>query len=274
MSAGVTVRAGYHRFDMSFPPPPPSQPPPPPPRYGQSRGTNGLGIAGIVIACVAVPMIVVLVAVLFVVRGRHKDDETLPFREVGVTTTVRAGASTTRAAATYGTTECPPAGGTAASVRSFSAPFRQCIDVTKKYTAVVTTNKGELTIRLDPVQAPVTVNNFVSLARSRFYDTVPCHRIIPGFVVQCGDPTGVGTGGPGYKIPDELVGNPHKHDEGALSMAHAGANTGGSQFFIVLSERNTRHLNNVHTVFGKVTEGLDIVKQIVGNDVINKLRVE
>ena len=106
--------------------------------------------------------------------------------------------------------------------------------------------------------------------------------MIPDFVIQGGDPYSkggehakgpVGTGGPGYKIPDELVGNPHKHEDGALSMAHAGPNTGGSQFFIVLSERNTRHLNGVHTVFGKVTQGMDVVKQIQGNDVMNTVRV-
>jgi peptidyl-prolyl cis-trans isomerase B (cyclophilin B) len=101
-------------------------------------------------------------------------------------------------------------------------------------------------------------------------------------VIQGGDPYSkggehakgpVGTGGPGYKIPDELIGNPRKHDDGALSMAHAGANTGGSQFFIVLSEKNTRHLNGVHTVFGKVVEGMDVVKQIQANDVMNSVRV-
>jgi peptidyl-prolyl cis-trans isomerase B (cyclophilin B) len=107
--------------------------------------------------------------------------------------------------------------------------------------------------------------------------------VIEDFVVQGGDPYSkggehakgpVGSGGPGYTIPDELVGNPHKHVEGALSMAHAGPNTGGSQFFIVLSEASTRHLNGKHTVFGKVTSGMDVVKQIKQNDVINSLRVE
>ena len=207
------------------------------------------------IACVAVPMVVVLVAVLFVVRGRHKEEQTISFQEVGVTTTVRAGAPTTRAAATYGTTECPPAGGTAASVRSFNAPFRQCIDATKKYTAVVTTNKGELTIRLDPVQAPVTVNNFVSLARSRFYDTISCHRIIPTFVVQCGDPSGVGSGGPGYKFADELP-RAGQYKIGSVAMANSGPNTNGSQFFIITGTQGVSLPPN-YSLFGEVTAGAD-----------------
>jgi peptidyl-prolyl cis-trans isomerase B (cyclophilin B) len=111
---------------------------------------------------------------------------------------------------------------------------------------------------------------------------VKFHRVIPEFVVQGGDPLSrdlpegdrrIGTGGPGYKINCETQGNPHKHELGALSMAHAGKNTGGSQFFIVLSEGNTRHLNGVHTVFGKVTDGLDIVKTIKQNDSMSKVRV-
>jgi peptidyl-prolyl cis-trans isomerase B (cyclophilin B) len=149
--------------------------------------------------------------------------------------------------------------------------------------ATFETNRGTIVAELYDGEAPKTVANFEKLANSGFYDGVKFHRVIPDFVIQGGDPYSkggehakgpVGTGGPGYKIPDELDGNPHKHDEGALSMAHAGPNTGGSQFFIVLSERNTRHLNGVHTVFGKVTDGLDVVKQIKANDVMNSVRVE
>jgi peptidyl-prolyl cis-trans isomerase B (cyclophilin B) len=148
--------------------------------------------------------------------------------------------------------------------------------------ATFETNRGTIVAELYDAEAPKTVANFEKLANSGFYDGVKFHRVIPDFVVQGGDPLSrdlpagdrrIGTGGPGYKIPDELVGNPHKHEEGALSMAHAGPNTGGSQFFIVLSERNTRHLNGVHTVFGKVVEGLDVVKQIQPNDVMNSVRV-
>ncbi|MGZ8378411.1 MAG: peptidylprolyl isomerase [Gemmatirosa sp.] len=148
--------------------------------------------------------------------------------------------------------------------------------------ATFETNKGTIVAELYDADAPKTVANFEKLANDGFYDGVKFHRVIPEFVIQGGDPYTkggehakgpVGTGGPGYTIPDELVGNPHKHEEGSLSMAHAGPNTGGSQFFVVLSERNTRHLNGVHTVFGKVVEGLDVVKQIAQNDSMTSVRV-
>jgi peptidyl-prolyl cis-trans isomerase B (cyclophilin B) len=146
-------------------------------------------------------------------------------------------------------------------------------------TATFETNKGTLTAELYDKDAPETVKNFEKLANSGFYDGIKFHRVIPDFVVQGGDPytkTGegpVGTGGPGYKIKCETKGNPRTHEIGALSMAHAGKDTGGSQFFMVLSEQNTRHLNGVHTVFGKITEGLDVMKQIKQNDVMTKVRV-
>ena len=148
--------------------------------------------------------------------------------------------------------------------------------------ATFETNKGTIVAELYDKEAPKTVANFEKLANEHFYDGVKFHRVIPDFVIQGGDPLSrdlpqgnprIGTGGPGYTIPDELKGNPHKHEEGALSMAHAGPNTGGSQFFIVLSTPNTRHLNGVHTVFGKVVEGLDVVRQIKGNDVMTTVRV-
>lgn len=148
--------------------------------------------------------------------------------------------------------------------------------------ATIETNRGTMTAELYDKEAPNTVANFEKLANDGFYDGVKFHRVIPEFVVQGGDPLSrdlpegdrrIGTGGPGYKIDCETQGNPHKHELGALSMAHAGKNTGGSQFFIVLSEGNTRHLNGVHTVFGKVTDGLDIVKTIKQNDSMSQVRV-
>src|SRR6185503_14404601 len=148
--------------------------------------------------------------------------------------------------------------------------------------ATFETNRGAIVADLYEKDAPNTVANFEKLANSGFYDGVKFHRVIPDFVVQGGDPLSrdlpagdprIGTGGPGYKINCETQGNPHKHELGALSMAHAGKNTGGSQFFIVLSESNTRHLNGVHTVFGKVTNGLDVVKTIKQNDSMSKVRV-
>lgn len=148
--------------------------------------------------------------------------------------------------------------------------------------ATFETNRGTIVAELYDKEAPLTVANFEKLANEGFYDGVKFHRVIPDFVIQGGDPYSkggehakgpVGTGGPGYKIKCETAGNPHKHLEGALSMAHAGKDTGGSQFFIVLSEANTRHLNGVHTVFGKVIEGLDVTKKIKGDDVMNSVRV-
>jgi peptidyl-prolyl cis-trans isomerase B (cyclophilin B) len=148
--------------------------------------------------------------------------------------------------------------------------------------ATIETNRGTFVAELFSAEAPKTVANFEKLANDKFYDGVKFHRVIPEFVIQGGDPLSrdlpegdrrVGTGGPGYKIPCETAGNPHKHLVGALSMAHAGRDTGGSQFFVVLSEGNTRHLNGVHTVFGQVKDGLDVITQIAPNDVMLSVRV-
>ena len=148
--------------------------------------------------------------------------------------------------------------------------------------ATFETTKGTLVAELYPAEAPTSVENFEKLANQGFYDGVKFHRVIDEFVVQGGDPYSrdlpagdrrIGTGGPGWQIPCETAGNPHKHEVGSLSMAHAGRNTGGSQFFIVLSEANTRHLNGVHTVFGKVTKGLQFLPSIVANDGMVSVRV-
>jgi len=149
-------------------------------------------------------------------------------------------------------------------------------------TATFETNRGTIVAELFDQEAPGTVANFEKLANGGFYDGVKFHRVIADFVVQGGDPLSrdlpagdprIGTGGPGYKIKCETAGNPRKHAVGALSMAHAGKDTGGSQFFMVLSEDNTRHLNGVHTVFGQITSGLDVMKKIQRNDVMNSVRV-
>ena len=148
--------------------------------------------------------------------------------------------------------------------------------------ATFETNRGTIVAELYDADAPQTVANFEKLANSGFYDGVKFHRVIPDFVVQGGDPlsrdlpTGdrrIGTGGPGYTIKCETKGNRRTHEVGALSMAHAGKDTGGSQFFMVLSESNTKHLNGVHTVFGKVTTGLDVMKQIKAQDTMTSVRV-
>lgn len=148
--------------------------------------------------------------------------------------------------------------------------------------ATFETSRGTIVAELYDKDAPKTVENFEKLANAGFYDGVKFHRVIADFVVQGGDPYSkelpegdprIGTGGPGFKIKCETAGNKRTHEVGALSMAHAGKDTGGSQFFMVLSEANTRHLNGVHTVFGKVTQGLEHMKQIQKNDVMTKVRV-
>lgn len=146
-------------------------------------------------------------------------------------------------------------------------------------SAVMETGRGTIELELFADEAPNTVANFEKLANSGFYDGTKFHRVIANFMIQGGDPyskTGkgpVGTGGPGYQIKCETSRNVHKHVAGTLSMAHAGKDTGGSQFFMVLSEDNTRHLNGVHTVFGQITSGLDVMKKIQKNDVMNSVRV-
>ncbi|MCX6021666.1 MAG: peptidylprolyl isomerase [Chloroflexi bacterium] len=135
------------------------------------------------------------------------------------------------------------------------------IDTNKTYHVTMETEKGIVKADLFTKDAPVTVNNFVFLARQGFYDNLSFHRVINNFMA---DPSGNGTGGPGYKFEDEIVNNPHKVDEGVLAMANSGPNTNGSQFFITTAP--APHLNGLHTVFGKVTEGLDVVKKLTQGD--------
>jgi peptidyl-prolyl cis-trans isomerase B (cyclophilin B) len=138
------------------------------------------------------------------------------------------------------------------------------IDPKKKYTASMNTTKGIIEIELYPEHAPKTVNNFVFLIKEGFYDGVVFHRVIEDFVIQGGDPTGTGRGGPGYSFEDELKGNPLKHERGIISMANSGPNSNGSQFFITHSPQS--HLNGKHTVFGKVVKGLEVVDLIQQGD--------
>lgn len=137
--------------------------------------------------------------------------------------------------------------------------------------AEIYTSKGVMKVSFYDEDAPGTVANFHKLAKSGFYDGLTFHRVIPDFVIQGGCPNGTGTGGPGYKIPCELDGENQYHDRGVLSMAHAGRNTGGSQFFICHSRRNTSHLDRKHTCFGKVYEGLEVIDAIRQGDVIEKI---
>jgi len=138
-------------------------------------------------------------------------------------------------------------------------------------TAEIYTEKGLMKVKFYEEDAPNTVANFVKLSKSGFYDGLTFHRVIPDFVIQGGCPDGTGAGGPGYTIDCELDGNNQYHDRGVLSMAHAGRNTGGSQFFICHSRNNTAHLDRNHTCFGKVYEGLEVIDDIRAGDKIEKI---
>ncbi len=139
--------------------------------------------------------------------------------------------------------------------------------------AIIKTEKGDMTIQFYDQDAPNTVKNFLDLAKSGFYNGVTFHRVIPNFVVQGGDPTGTGAGGSAQKIDCELTGGNQYHDRGVLSMAHAGRNTGSSQFFICHSRDNTAHLDRNHTVFGKVVENVDVVDAIRQGDKITGVEI-
>ena len=156
--------------------------------------------------------------------------------------------------------ECPAADGSSPKTQKFSGPPPMCIDPAKQYTATMVTNKGTMTIALDPVAAPTTVNNFVVLARYHYFDGVTFHRIIPGFVIQGGDPQGTGMGGPGYKFEDELP-KAGSYKVGSLAKANSGPNTNGSHFFVVTGDAGAS-LQPQYSMFGQVTQGLEVVKAI------------
>src|SRR5215468_12084461 len=148
--------------------------------------------------------------------------------------------------------------------KEYPSPPSMTIDPNKQYSATFKTSRGEIVCDLFAKEAPKTVNNFVFLAREKFYDGTTFHRVIADFMIQGGDPTASGRGGPGYKFEDEFKGNPHRHTVGTLSMANAGPNTNGSQFFI--THVKTDWLDGKHTVFGQVTSGQDIVDKVQQGD--------
>ena len=213
--------------------------------------------------------IVIILALFFGIAFlTNKDDST--DTAAPITSTVNADASTTVAGDTattvpsdaatpsdfaYGTTECPPAESAATQTQTFSDSFALCIDPTKTYTAVEKTNMGTYSAVLDAAKAPGTVNNFVSLARNKYFNGTTCHRAIPGFMIQCGDPTATGSGGPGYKFADELPAS-GEYKIGSLAMANSGPNTNGSQFFVISGDQGVS-LPPSYTLFGQVTDGLD-----------------
>jgi cyclophilin family peptidyl-prolyl cis-trans isomerase len=137
----------------------------------------------------------------------------------------------------------------------------------------ISTDKGDMTAELYDSETPITTNNFLSLIGKKFYDGLNFHRVIPNFVIQGGCPNGIGNGGPGYTIECEVSAPKQYHDRGVLSMAHAGRNTGGSQFFICHNRQGTQHLDGNHTCFGKVIEGLDVIDQIAQGDKIKSIEI-
>jgi len=153
--------------------------------------------------------------------------------------------------------------------KRYSAPPAMQIETNRTYHATIRTNKGDIHLQLNPAEAPNTVNNFVALARDGYYDGVTFHRVVPGFVIQGGDPTGTGAGGPGYQFQDEPV--KRRYQAGTVAMANAGPNTNGSQFFI--THVVTSHLDGKHTVFGQVSKGQDVVNKIQQGDEIKTVTI-
>ena len=156
----------------------------------------------------------------------------------------------------------PPETAPAPKPKTYSAPPPMIIDTSKEYTATIETEKGNIVLELFASDVPITVNNFVFLAREGFYNGITFHRVIPGFMAQGGDPTGTGTGRPGYTFADEFT--EHAHVTGALSMANSGPNTNGCQFFIAYSPQH--YLDGKHAVFGQVIEGMDVLESLTPRD--------
>ncbi len=166
--------------------------------------------------------------------------------------------------------EPPPEPSPTPKLKTYSSPPPMTIDTSKQYTAIIETEKGSLVLELFAKDVPVTVNNFVFLANEGFYNGSTCHRVIAGCMVQGGDPTGTGRGGPGYKFDDEFT--EHTHVAGALSMANSGANTNGSQFFITYTPQHG--LDGKHSVFGQLIEGMDVLEKLTNGDTIKRIVIE
>jgi cyclophilin family peptidyl-prolyl cis-trans isomerase len=248
-------------------------------RQRSRRRVQAIAILGVVL--------VVVTLLIAGVGGNDKKDDNVTAADKSSTTTAKASTTTTAKAESSttttgkasttttgaenattaalrkklaGGTPCPT--GDVARKTSFPKPPQLCIDPAKTYTAAIVTNRGSFTVELDAEAAPITVNNFVFLARYHFYDGVTFHRIIPGFVVQGGDPEGTGMGGPGYKFEDELPkGKAPYYEIGSLAMANSGPDTNGSQFFIVTGEDGANLPPN-YSRFGKVSAGMETVRTI------------
>ena len=214
---------------------------------------------------IGVPLLIILVFVL--VRLFNPNDAntvspgaTAASVESTATTIIDSLATSTTSATTGDPLPCPAVDGSSAAVATFAVAPTMCIDATKTYTVEVTTSVGSYTAVLDAAKAPLAVNNFVYLARYHYFDNTPCHRIITGFVIQCGDPTGKGSGGPGYSFADELPAAA-QYKLGSLAMANSGPNTNGSQFFVISGAEGVA-LPPKYTLFGQVTKGMDVVTKL------------
>ncbi len=216
-------------------------------RRRKARRSQGVTLGVIVI-------IAVVIVILVTQGGSGKS------KSAASSTTTTPKSTTTSAAPTAVAPTCPKIDGTSPQERKFTAAPPVCINPAKHYTANVTTDVGSFVISLDSAAAPKTVNNFVFLARYHYYDGVIFHRVIPGFVVQGGDPTGTGQGGPGYKFADELP-KAGAYKIGSVAMANSGPNTNGSQFFIITGSQGTA-LPPKYSLFGQVTSGMSVVSKI------------
>jgi cyclophilin family peptidyl-prolyl cis-trans isomerase len=199
---------------------------------------------------VAVAVVVVIGVVYFINRSNNASS----------TKKLAAGATLTAAQASV---TCPPINGSTQRITHFTQAPPMCISTNKTYVATVKTDVGTFKIKLDPKTAPLTTNNFVFLARYRFFDGIIFHRVIPGFVVQGGDPTGTGTGGPGYTFKDELP-KAGAYKIGSVAMANSGPNTNGSQFFIVVGPSGEQ-LPPSYSLFGQVVSGMNVVQKIASD---------
>ena len=195
--------------------------------------------------------IAVVVGVALIISVSGGSDST----STSDTTVDTAATAPVEGRAITGETPCPAVDGSEARASTFENAPSNCLDASKTYTAVVTTNKGEFSIVLDQTKAPLAANNFVTLARYKYFDNTQCHRAILDFVVQCGDPTATGSGGPGYSFADELP-QAGEYKLGSIAMANSGPNTNGSQFFIITGDQGVT-LPPSYTLFGQVTNGLD-----------------
>lgn len=207
---------------------------------------------------IAIGAVIAVILIYFVSRNSSSTSAAPPKAKVTSSSTTTS-AGQTKAIAPV----CPPVSGSATRETAFTAAPPMCINTSATYTAVVKTDVGTFDIALNAKEAPKTVNNFVFLARYHYYDGIIFHRVMPGFVVQGGDPTGTGTGGPGYTFADELP-KAGAYKLGSVAMANAGANTNGSQFFVVVGTQGEQ-LQPSYSLFGQVTSGMSVVQKIAAD---------